>query len=60
MPFKTVCSFYLISFDSSFATNHGYTNQDEGAVYTIGDSWSFTKNSLIGVGGIVGPVQQIA
>lgn len=51
VPFRTVCSFYIIPFDSSFATNHGYTSGSD--VYTIGSSWGITKGVLQGVAGIV-------
>ncbi|KAF8451585.1 hypothetical protein BDZ91DRAFT_750646 [Kalaharituber pfeilii] len=49
--YKTVCSFYIIPFNSSYATNTGYTSS--GNVYTVHDSWSFTREQLLGEGGIV-------
>lgn len=54
VAYKTVCSFYLISFGPEFATNHGYTSA--GDVFTIDNSYGFTRNALQGVGGIVTPV----
>jgi hypothetical protein len=51
VPYKTICSFYLIPFDSSYATNHGYTAFPD--IYTIEQSWIFTRVPQQGTGGIV-------
>ncbi|KAF8421836.1 hypothetical protein EV426DRAFT_671816 [Tirmania nivea] len=51
VPFKTICSFYIIPFDNSFAVNYGYSSGAE--TYTIGDSWGFTRDTQQGTGGIV-------
>lgn len=51
VAFKTICSFYLIPFDNSFANNHGYTSGAD--VYTIQNSWGYAKNVLVGTNGIV-------
>ncbi|RPB22093.1 hypothetical protein L211DRAFT_885774 [Terfezia boudieri ATCC MYA-4762] len=51
VPYKTICSFYIIPFDNSFAVNYGYSTSTD--TYTIGDSWGFTRVPQQGTGGIV-------
>ncbi|KAK6520670.1 hypothetical protein TWF506_000919 [Arthrobotrys conoides] len=49
--YRTICSFYLIPFDSSYATNHGYSSH--GDTYTIAESYGYTRIVQQGNGGIV-------
>ncbi|EPS43848.1 hypothetical protein H072_2108 [Dactylellina haptotyla CBS 200.50] len=49
--YMTICSFYLIPFNSSYATNHGYSSG--GNIYTIAESYGYTRNLQQGDGGIV-------
>lgn len=42
VPYKTICSFYIMQFNNSFATNHGYWSGDD--AYTVWNSWGFTKH----------------
>ncbi|KAF3941670.1 hypothetical protein ABW19_dt0207082 [Dactylella cylindrospora] len=49
--YQIVCSFYLIPFNSSYATNHGYSSS--GYTYTIAESYGYTRNVQQGNGGIV-------
>lgn len=51
VDFKTICSFYIIPFDDSFAVNHGYSSN--GDVYTIRESITYTRITQQGSGGIV-------
>ncbi|KAF8437733.1 hypothetical protein BGX38DRAFT_926846 [Terfezia claveryi] len=51
VPYKTICSFYIIPFDNSFAVNYGYSTST--TTYTIGDSWGYTRVPQQGTGGIV-------
>ncbi|KAK6361157.1 hypothetical protein TWF730_004901 [Orbilia blumenaviensis] len=51
--YRTICSFYLIPFDSPYATNHGYSSH--GDVYTIAESYGYTRITQQGNGGIVTP-----
>ncbi|KAK6537012.1 hypothetical protein TWF281_001216 [Arthrobotrys megalospora] len=49
--YRTICSFYLIPFDSSYATNHG--SSSHGDTYTIAESYGYTRIAQQGDGGIV-------
>ncbi|KAK6503551.1 hypothetical protein TWF481_008565 [Arthrobotrys musiformis] len=49
--YRTICSFYLIQFNSSYATNHGYSSN--GDTYTIAESYGYTRVVQQGDGGIV-------
>ncbi|KAK6329929.1 hypothetical protein TWF718_003356 [Orbilia javanica] len=50
VPYQTACTFYLISYDSTFATNFG--QKRNGYQYSIGESCGYTRDVLIGVDGI--------
>lgn len=44
-PAGAYCAFYSQVYDSSYATNTGYTDQDDGDVYTISNSYTYVVNT---------------
>ncbi|KAF3914188.1 hypothetical protein ABW20_dc0100109 [Dactylellina cionopaga] len=48
--YQTACTLFTMPYDASFATNYGSIKN--GYSYTIGESCAYTKNMLVGIGGV--------